>query len=40
MKNSFNTKTEITCSGNKYTIFDVIARFLNLILPKLRTNKL
>ena len=23
MKNSFNTKTEITCSGNKYTIFDI-----------------
>ena len=23
MKNSFNTKTEITCGGNKYTIFDI-----------------
>ena len=23
MKNSFNTKTEITCSGKKYTIFDI-----------------
>ena len=23
MKNSFNTKTEITCSNNKYTIFDI-----------------
>lgn len=23
MKNSFNTKTEITCSDNKYTIFDI-----------------
>ena len=23
MKNSFKTKTEITCSGNKYTIFDI-----------------
>ena len=23
MKNSFNTKTEITCGDNKYTIFDI-----------------
>ena len=23
MKNSFNTKTEITCGKEKYTIFDI-----------------